>query len=154
MEHTPMKPEIKADTTDRAMTQQGDAPAAMSEDEFERRFPPGHPVHEAVRTAVNRWFSDIFSFWCLCDRPACRRAGCCKGDPSHCVDMFRPLLPDDVHDGGVAVFEGRNEGLSFDQVLEHHRDDLAALHDWNTRLEQRAGARRKRGQPKTAGNRA
>jgi hypothetical protein len=140
MEHIPMT----ATTTNATTQPRSNAPDDEGPDEFERRFPPGHPVHEAVRTGINRWFSNVYSFWCLCDRPACRRSGCCKGDPSHCCDLFRPLLPDDVHDGGITVFEGKNEGLSFDEVWARYPDELAAWDDWKTRLEQRAGAPRKR----------
>ncbi len=42
------------------------------------------------------------------------------------------------------MFEGRNEGLSFDQLWARYPDELAAWDDWKTRLEQRAGAPRKR----------
>lgn len=83
------------------MTQHAAGPEDPGEAEFARRFPPGHPIHKDIRAAINRSYSDIFSFWCLCDRPACRRSGCCKGNPSHCCDLFRPLLPDDVHDAAL-----------------------------------------------------
>src|SRR5579875_1438757 len=132
MEHIPMM------TTD--TTQHAAAPEELSEEEFERRYPPGHSIHKQIRQAIDRSFSDIFSFWCLCDLAACRRAGCCKGNPSHCVGMFRPMLADDVHDGGIAVFEGKMEGLSFEQLLERHRDELMAWIAWKLRIENRPGA--------------
>ena len=101
----------------------------------EQDFPPGHPIHAAVQ----RMLSNHYSFWCICNASACRRARCCKGDPEKRLDACMPLLPDDAYEGGVRVLDGRESGLTFDQAWLRWRDELAAWGLWKQRLESSRG---------------
>jgi hypothetical protein len=150
MEHIPMTPNATHPGVTNGTTRH-DTHEEPGEEEFARRYPPGHRIHKEIGAAIDRWFSNAYAFWRLCERRACRRAQCCKGDPSHCVETFGPLLPDDVHDGAIAVFEGKTEGLSFEAVVQRYPEQLAAWADWKTRLENRAGAPRPRVRPAAAG---
>jgi hypothetical protein len=118
-----------------------DDPATIAEDA--RRFPPGHLVHKALR----RTLSDIYSFWCLCDKAACRRAGRCKGEPRDCLDAMMPLISAPVCEGGQRMVEAKCDGLTFDEALARWPDELASLWAWNNRIENRLGAPRPRRDP-------
>jgi len=100
--------------------------AAAEHDDFDRRFPPGHPIH----AEIGRLASDTYAFWALCGRAACRRAGRCSGDPHFCCEAYMPLLSDAVVAGGDAMFEGRRLGLSFDEARARWPEELAALAGW------------------------
>ncbi len=88
--------------------------------------------------------SDIYSFWCLCEKTACRRAGRCTGDPERCLAACLPLISEAVAEGGQRMVEAKCEGLSFDEALERWPDELASLWAWNNRIENRRGAPRPR----------
>ena len=100
--------------------------AAAERDDFDRRFPPGHPIH----AEIGRLASDTYAFWALCGRAACRRAGRCSGDPHFCCEACMPLLSDAVVAGGDAMCEGRRLGLSFDEARARWPEELAALATW------------------------
>lgn len=128
-------------TTERHMTPEEIAQAA----EDVRRFPPGHPVH----LAVGRTLSNIYSFWCLCDRTGCRRAGHCVSDPHHCLGTCLPLISDAVYEGGQHVLEAKVDGLSFDALIARWPSELRDLWVWNGTIENRRGVPRMRVQEDT-----
>jgi len=117
---------------------QGDItqPHDMSDAEFDRRFPPGHPLP----TAIQRTLSNIFTFWSLCDIAKCQRAGRCAGDPRQCLDTFLPLISDSVYDEGQRVFAAKTEGLSFDELLARWPEGLLSLWRWNLAVTRCRGA--------------
>ena len=93
---------------------------------------------------MRRMFSDIYSFWCLCEKTACRRAGRCKGEPRDCLDAMMPLISDLVYEGGQRMVEAKCDGLTFDEAFERWPDELASLWAWNNRIESRLRAPRPR----------
>lgn len=97
----------------------------------EERIPP------AARVAVQRVVSDLYSLWCLCDKGACRRARRCKGNPKECLETLTPLLASEVIDGGHYFFEGKEQGLSFEELYERHPDEIAALGNWRAAIDRR-----------------
>ena len=104
----------------------------------DRDFPPGYPVHAAVQ----RLLSNHFAFWCLCEASTCRRARSCKGDPARCLDACMPLLPEDAHRGGLRVFEGHAEELSFDEAFARWPDEMLAWTHWVNHLKKSRGRAR------------
>jgi hypothetical protein len=89
----------------------------------------------SARVATQRALSDIYSFWCLCEKTACRRGRRCTGEPRGCLDAITPLLAEDVIEGGLRMLEGKMERLSFDELYARHPDEILALAAWTTRIE-------------------
>ena len=119
------------------MNQTPDAAPAERE-ELAERVPPGHPSD----ADIGRQMSNIYGFWQLCGRAACRRAGRCSGDPNFCFDACMPLLSDAVVAGGEAFMEGRFQELSFDEALARWPQEITALATWRNAI-----GRPRRGRP-------
>lgn len=109
-------------------------PDSAERTEDEHRLPPD--------PELQRCFSDIYSFWSLCEIAACRRAGRCTGDASHCCDVCMPLISDIVYEGGQCLLDAKLDGLDFDQAMKRWPDELASLWAWKIRIENRRGAPR------------
>lgn len=52
-------------------------------------------------TEVRRHGANTIQAWRFCARSACRRARCCRGEPTHCLRLAVPLLPPDMLAGLV-----------------------------------------------------
>ena len=123
-------------------------PDPAPEEEDLSKYPPGHPV----AVAAGRLLSDTYSFWCICDAKACRRSGCCVGDPMKCLRACAPMLSETLFICGHLHIQAKCEGLTFDEAFERW-PALVSLYDWNDRLENRVGVirpRQRRPKPLTA----
>lgn len=92
-------------------------------------------IPRSARIAVRRALSNVCSLWRLCEKAACRRAGCCKGGPDQCLGSWTPLLATAVISGGIGTLAGKQEGLSFDELYARHPNEIMALARWNDRLD-------------------
>ena len=110
----------------------------MTDEEIDRRFPPGHPVH----ARIGRMVSDVYSLWCLCVLSKCRHAGRCRGNPEDCLETFMPLLAPLVVEGGQCHMDAKAAGASFDELYAQYPEQTEALLRWKLAVEQRRGAPR------------
>jgi hypothetical protein len=74
--------------------------SAMLKAGFKRK-PKADPVQYAQRFAVEklalqRRYCDAFALWQSCERPACRRRRCCRGDANACLQRALDRVPRDV----------------------------------------------------------
>ena len=74
--------------------------------------------------------SDLLHLHGLCGRRACRRAHSCRGEPRGCLTRYAPLVPEDARDGAQAMVEGRQQGFTFDELMEDARHEVLALVAW------------------------
>ena len=84
-----------------------------------------------------RFLSDMGSLWGLCRNPACGRARRCKRDPRFCLRRYGALLPPDVHAGSQRLYRGWIRGKGFDDVYDEAPDEIAAVEEWNKRMQAR-----------------
>ena len=96
--------------------------------------PPQAPTARQIETAL-RQQSNWLRLDGLCARRACRRARTCRGQPRDCLARYAPLVPQEVHDGVMAMLEGRRLGLSFDQAREQWPDETDAILEWRQLIE-------------------
>jgi hypothetical protein len=75
-----------------------------------------------------RLIADLFCLWRLCAKPGCRRARACRGDARACLTGL-PLVPPEALLFLKAMDEGRGF-LSFDEMMERHEEEWAAVEDW------------------------
>jgi hypothetical protein len=87
------------------------------------------PHHPAL-THDLRTISNLLCLWGLCGKPACRRARQCKRDPRDCLSRYAPLVPDDARDGVAAMFEGKQCGMSYDELRAEAPLEIAAIESW------------------------
>ena len=60
---------------------------------------PASAIRQAkVEVNKRHWSNLHLHMWHLCANTACRRARCCRGNPSHCFDANFPRLPEGVQD--------------------------------------------------------
>jgi hypothetical protein len=87
-----------------------------------------HPADHPALTSLLRWIADLMCLSALCARAKCRRAGRCRGEPRACLARCAPLVPEDAREGVKAMIEGRERGLTFDDLREEEPavDDLLA----------------------------
>lgn len=109
---------------------------------------------QVAEADLKRCFSDIYSFWSLCDVAACRRGGRCSGDAARCCDLCMPFISDEVFEGGQCLVEAKLDKLSFEEAMKRWPDELGILWAWKTRIENRVGASRPRGRVSRGRSRA
>jgi hypothetical protein len=51
------------------------------------------PPAQAPAVVVRRQFANTLHIWRFCAQSTCRRSGCCRGEPKHCLRYAMPLLP-------------------------------------------------------------
>ena len=85
------------------------------------------PINE---TRVLRAASDMLYLHGLCGRRACRRARSCRGEPRACLSRYAPLVPEDAREGAQAMVAGRQQGFSFDELMDDARREVLALVAW------------------------
>jgi len=83
----------------------------------------------AERSAL-RWQANKASLWGLCGKAACRRAHECRGDPADCTARYMPLAPEEVHEGVRIMAEGREHGLTVDELRADYPLEMRAVRDW------------------------
>jgi hypothetical protein len=84
--------------------------------------------------ATPSWLAELYCLWRLCPRTACRRAQACRGGGCACQTGLA-LVPSDALDF-VATFEqARDDGLSYDEMIDVCSDELAALERWRGQVE-------------------
>ena len=76
-----------------------------------------------------RWIADLFCLWRLCGKRACRRAHACRGDARACLRAL-PLVPPEALLFLKGFDEGRNQGLSFDEMMARNEDEWAVVEEW------------------------
>jgi hypothetical protein len=86
--------------------------------------------NDPTLTPALRGMSNLLCLWGLCARPACRRARGCKRDPRDCLSRYAPLVPDDARDGVAAMFEGKQCGMSYDELRAEAPLEIAAIENW------------------------
>ena len=87
-------------------------------------------VEDRVSMAIQRWAVNMLGFPHLCVKTACRRADTCSADPDICIGRLAPLLPENVRDGIQALFEGKFDGLTYDEVRAGAPLELRAFEEW------------------------
>lgn len=70
---------------------------------------PSRPPPAVARRAL----ANSLALWNFCPSRGCRRARCCRGEPSHCLRIALPLLPPDVVAG---LMQGRKRGRRNDKA--------------------------------------
>ena len=102
------------------------------------------PRHPAL-TPVYRWMANMICLWGLCAKPACRRARACRRDPQDCLARYAPLVPEEAREGVKVLLEGRQYGLSYDDVRADAPEEVAAVENWIARVNasRRNGAARR-----------
>jgi hypothetical protein len=96
---------------------------------------PPQPPTAAQIDAGLRMRSKWLCLYGICARRACRRARKCRGRPQECLRRYAPLVPQEVHDGMMAMLEGRKLGLTFNQARERWPDETDALLEWTQLIE-------------------
>ena len=87
-----------------------------------------------TETSALRELATMLCLWGLCAKAACRRARACKSEPRRCLSRYAPLVPEEARDGVAALVEGRQLGLSFEELFSEAPFELAALDDWAGRV--------------------
>ena len=90
---------------------------------------PAQSRHDA-ETALLRYAGTLLCLHVFCPLRACRRARRCKGEPRDCVPRYTPLVPEDARAGVEAMLEGRDLGLSFEELREEAPDEMNAAILW------------------------
>ena len=86
------------------------------------------------REAIHRGWSNDLNMWFVCANTACRRARCCRGDPTACFDANFRQLPEGVQDWFALLAKFQGDHVPFDDAwAELTRlglvDDLCNWHD-------------------------
>jgi hypothetical protein len=76
-----------------------------------------------------RWLADLYCLWRLCGKTACLRARACNGDLRHCQRAL-PLVPDDARHFMMGFEHGREDKLTFDEMIDLYAEELYALENW------------------------
>ncbi len=94
---------------------------------------PGRPVQTSARSADLRRWADFLCIWRFCDRTACRRARCCRGQALACFPRYAPLLPDSLKTWVKMLGEAQTQQLSYEQALARieQTEVSEALDDWH-----------------------
>ena len=66
--------------------------------------------------AAERGWSNLLNMWHVCANTACRRARCCRGNPSYCYRHNYPQLPEAVKDWFALIGEFQAAGLPFEEA--------------------------------------
>jgi hypothetical protein len=81
-----------------------------------------------------RWLSDLYCLWRLCPATRCRRAQRCRGDGCRCQTGLA-LVPPDALDFMAAFEQARDDGLSYEEMIDVCAEELAALERWRDQVE-------------------
>ena len=92
------------------------------------------------RRALRRQ-ADTACLWGLCANAACRRAGACRGDPHDCISRYLPLVPEEVNDGVRLLAEGREHGLTYEDLRTDHPLEMNGVREWSDLVLQSARRR-------------
>ena len=98
-------------------------------------------VERKKQTSERSW-SNHLNMWHVCANTACRRARCCRGNPSACFTQNFSQLPEGVQDFFILLGEAQKEGLPFDEArAELTRVGLVAeFVNWHDLAHGRRGA--------------
>jgi hypothetical protein len=61
--------------------------------------PPAPRLGSPPPDVRRRQLANILHLFTLCPRSTCRRSGCCRGEPLHCLRIAIPLLPPEAFAG-------------------------------------------------------
>ena len=95
----------------------------------------------------NSWrlLSDFLNIWALCGRTGCRRAKTCRGDSHQCIPDCGYLVPQDVREWAVEMFDCKRRGLPFDDARASLGPELEeAWAGWDTAVRRIADRPRRR----------
>ena len=76
-----------------------------------------------------RWLADLYCLWRLCGKTTCLRARACNGDLRHCLRAL-PLVPHGARHFMVGFEHGREDQLTFDEMIDLYAEELVALENW------------------------
>jgi hypothetical protein len=71
-------------------------------DVIKRKYDPPPPLTR-LEADVWRWTNDRLDLQKFCNKPACRRARCCKGEPRACLTRHAPKIPPNMAKQAVAL---------------------------------------------------
>lgn len=80
-----------------------------------------------------RWIAELYCLWRLCPRSACRRARACRDDAQRCMSGLA-LVPPDALDFLVCFDDAREDGLTFEEMIDLHGEELDALEQWRAQV--------------------
>jgi hypothetical protein len=89
--------------------------------------------YDAAHTTP-RWLSDLYCLWRLCPATRCRRAQACRGDVQICQPGLA-LVPTDARDFIACLEDARDDGLSYDEMIDVYSEELDALERWRGQVE-------------------
>jgi len=88
---------------------------------------------EQKHDATKRFWSNCMNMWHVCENTACRRARCCRGNPSACFDENFSRMPEGVRDWFILLGAAQKDEMPFDDAwAELTRCGLVAeLANWH-----------------------
>ena len=96
--------------------------------------PPLQSAKQKLDVHKRDWCNLHLLMWHLCANTACRRARCCRGNPTACFDANFRQLPEGVQDWFALLAKFQGDDVPFDDAwAELTRlglvDDLCNWHD-------------------------
>jgi hypothetical protein len=79
-----------------------------------RTSPPSRFTKQELDVHKRDWCNDHLLMWHLCANTACRRARCCRGDPTACFDANFRQLPEGVQDWFALLAKFNGDHVPFD----------------------------------------
>ena len=65
-------------------------------DDMLRKLAPPPAASRPPLIVERRALANTLGLWQFCAQHNCRRAHCCRGEPTHCLRIAMPLLPPDL----------------------------------------------------------
>jgi hypothetical protein len=88
---------------------------------------------DTAREAALRDWNKVLGLWRVCDKAACQRGGCCRGNVRACTPRNFALVPEGVRGWFCCLLAAKEEKLSFDDALARLKGTPAAkaFADWH-----------------------
>jgi hypothetical protein len=83
--------------------------------------------------ATPHWIAELYCLWRLCPRTACRRAKACRSGGCACQTGLA-LVPPGALDFLAAFEQARDDGLTYDEMIDVCAEELAALEHWREQV--------------------
>jgi hypothetical protein len=89
---------------------------------------------DSAREAALRDWTKFLALWRVCDNAGCRRSHACRGNVRACAPANFARAPEGVKAWFAMMLRGKQDGLSFDELLERLDGTAAeaAFLDWHT----------------------
>jgi hypothetical protein len=81
-------------------------------------------VEKSHEARLRDW-NKILGLWRACGKDACRRAGCCRGNPRACAPKTFAAAPEGVQAWFAILVDCKQQGLPFDAMMAQLKDTPA-----------------------------